>query len=142
MPSPGVLVKISRGFHVTAAAFEKHVGRSLTQWRILYLLSRCGPSTQKFLTSVTRVDAGSITRASQALEEEELLTRIQHPTDNRLRIAELTDKGRAEFQALLEKRKALMEVMMEGVQPEDLVGFERVLARIEANLTDAPGPGE
>jgi DNA-binding MarR family transcriptional regulator len=140
MPSPAVLVKISRGFHVTSAAFEKQVGRSLTQWRILYLLSRCGPSTQKFLTSVTRVDAGSITRASQALEEEGLLTRIQHPSDNRLRIVELTEKGRAEFQSLLGKRKSLMQIMMAGVEPEDLAGFDRVLTRIESNLTEAIVP--
>ncbi len=136
MPNPGLVVAISRAFHITSAAFEKHVGRSLTQWRILYLLSRAGASTQKYLTQVTRLDAGSITRAAQAMEEEGLLTRIQHPTDNRLRLAELTEKGRQEFEAVLRKREILMKQMLGDVSEEDLTHLERILTQIETNLTE------
>jgi DNA-binding MarR family transcriptional regulator len=142
MPHPGVLVSISHAYHAALGAFEKQTGVHLTHWRVLYLLSRVGECSQKFIVETTHVDGAAITRVVKALEGQELVTRKVDQSDNRLMLVSLTALGEANVQAVLTKRKAFMSRMLAGISGDDLARMESTLLAIESNLVGGAPPGD
>lgn len=139
IPSPGVLVHLSHAYHACQSSFEQMTGMPLTKWRILYLLTRVGNCTQKYMSEVTRVDAGSITRVVKALDSEGLVRRAADPEDNRLTRVELTRAGERLVEQVIERRKRFVEKMVRGISATELARLNRILNRIEDNLADPAG---
>ena len=66
---------------------------SLPQMSAMAPLWRCGSMTPSELASSERVRPPSMTRVIAALEESDMVSRRDHPTDGRQSIIELTEAG-------------------------------------------------
>jgi DNA-binding MarR family transcriptional regulator len=105
------------------------IGRLAT----LGTLERHGPLTPGELAAHERVQPPSMTRMLVALEELELVTRTDHPTDRRQVLVALSDKGRALLKEDRKRRDAWLATRMRELDPADLAVLRQaadVLKRI------------
>src|SRR3954470_3153447 len=63
--------------------------------RLLAVLAESGSVTMTTLSRLLRVSPRNVTTLVDALENDELVRRVQHPTDRRATNIELTEQGRA-----------------------------------------------
>jgi MarR family transcriptional regulator, 2-MHQ and catechol-resistance regulon repressor len=104
-----VLWKAYRALLADAEASIKRVNLGDSDFRVLEALLHKGPLPVNIIGQMVELTTGSITSAIDRLEKKWLVVRKHHATDRRIRIVELTTKGRQ----LIEKAFAEHEVDME-----------------------------
>ncbi|GIE31212.1 putative transcriptional regulator, MarR family protein [Actinoplanes italicus] len=93
------------------------------------------------------LDSGYLSRLLRALEEHGLIRVVPHPSDARVRVAELTDAGRRERAVLDERSRDGIAALVAGLSPEEraelVAAQERVrrLLRLAA-VTIEPVPAD
>jgi MarR family transcriptional regulator, 2-MHQ and catechol-resistance regulon repressor len=88
---------------------RKTLGLGDSDFRVLEVLLHKGPLPVNVIGEKVELTTGSITTAVDRMEVKWLVVRKNHPEDRRVRIVELTSKGRR----LIEKAYAQHEVDME-----------------------------
>jgi MarR family 2-MHQ and catechol resistance regulon transcriptional repressor len=101
---------------------KKNVGLGDSDFRVLEVLLHKGPLPVNVIGDKVELTTGSITTAIDRMEAKWLVVRRNHPEDRRVRLVELTAKGRR----LIEKAYAQHEIDMEEAM--------RVLSREERGL--------
>jgi MarR family transcriptional regulator, 2-MHQ and catechol-resistance regulon repressor len=104
-----VLWKAYRALLADAEASIKRIKLCDSDFRVLEALLHKGPLPVNIIGQLVELTTGSITSAVDRLERKWLVVRKHHATDRRIRIVELTTKGRQ----LIEKAFAKHEVDME-----------------------------
>jgi MarR family transcriptional regulator, 2-MHQ and catechol-resistance regulon repressor len=104
-----VLWKTYRALLAKADESKKHVGLGDSDFRVLEVLLHKGPLPVNVIGEKVELTTGSITTAVDRMEAKWLVIRKNHSKDRRVRIVELTSKGRK----LIEKAYAQHEVEME-----------------------------
>jgi|SRR5579883_2950563 len=99
-PVPDDALQIARTFAVVMPTYFRFVqsrfaeiGISFARLRLLGALHRSGPQIMSELSEELGVTARNVTALVDALEEEGLVRRADHPTDRRATIIELTPEG-------------------------------------------------
>lgn len=75
------------------------------QFGILSILFSNGSLSQNEISQKMGIDKATMVKLIDGLEKPGLVTRTAHATDRRVRIVELTAKGKATFNRLMEKAK-------------------------------------
>jgi MarR family transcriptional regulator, 2-MHQ and catechol-resistance regulon repressor len=88
---------------------RKNLGLGDSDFRVLEVLLHKGPTPVNVIGEKVELTTGSITTAVDRMEAKWLVVRKNHPEDRRIRIVELTPKGRR----LIEKAYAQHEIDME-----------------------------
>jgi MarR family transcriptional regulator, 2-MHQ and catechol-resistance regulon repressor len=104
-----VLWKAYRALLADAEASIKRINLCDSDFRVLEALLHKGPLPVNIIGQMVELTTGSITSAVDRLERKWLVVRKRHATDRRIRIVELTTKGRQ----LIEKAFSAHEVDME-----------------------------
>jgi MarR family transcriptional regulator, 2-MHQ and catechol-resistance regulon repressor len=104
-----VLWKAYRALQTDAEASIKRINLCDSDFRVLEALLHKGPLPVNIIGQMVELTTGSITSAIDRLERKWLVVRKHHAVDRRIRIVELTTKGRQ----LIEKAFAQHEVDME-----------------------------
>src|SRR6516162_528179 len=104
-----VLWKTYRAMLAKADESKKNVGLGDSDFRVLEALLHKGPLPVNVIGEKVELTTGSITTAVDRMEAKWLVVRKSHPEDRRVRIVELTSKGRR----LIEKAYAQHEIDME-----------------------------
>jgi DNA-binding MarR family transcriptional regulator len=81
-------------------------------------------------------DKATITRGLQALEKEGLVLRAPDPVDKRTKRIYITPQGRKVVQRVAPIAQEVMAGAQEGIPPEDLATYERVLQQLYDNLNN------
>ena len=115
-----VLWKTYRALLAHADSSKKRQDLCDSDFRVLEALLHQGPLPVNVIGAQVDLTTGSITSAIDRLEEKWLVVRKNHPDDRRIRIVELTPKGRR----LIEKAYAQHKLDMENAF-EDLSRNER-----------------
>jgi MarR family transcriptional regulator, 2-MHQ and catechol-resistance regulon repressor len=89
---------------------RKNLGLGDSDFRVLEVLLHKGPLPVNLIGEKVELTTGSITTAVDRMEAKWLVVRKNHPDDRRVRIVELTPKGRR----LIEKAYAQHEIDMES----------------------------
>jgi MarR family transcriptional regulator, 2-MHQ and catechol-resistance regulon repressor len=89
---------------------RKNLGLGDSDFRVLEVLLHKGPLPVNVIGEKVELTTGSITTAVDRMEAKWLVVRKNHPDDRRVRIVELTPKGRR----LIEKAYAQHEIDMES----------------------------
>ena len=89
-----VLWKAYRVLLAGADASIKRINLCDSDFRVLEALLHKGPLPVNIVGQMVDLTTGSITTAIDRLESKWLVNRKHHPTDRRIRIVELTTKGR------------------------------------------------
>jgi MarR family transcriptional regulator, 2-MHQ and catechol-resistance regulon repressor len=89
---------------------KEKAGLGDSDFRVLEVLMNQGPLPVNVIGELIGLTTGSITTAVDRMEEKWLVVRKNHPSDRRIRIVELTPKGRK----LIEKASSQYSVDMEN----------------------------
>ncbi|MGE0796902.1 MAG: MarR family winged helix-turn-helix transcriptional regulator [Lautropia sp.] len=133
-----VMLVLSRVYHRGALSLQHHVGIPNPRWRLMFLLNRHGPSTQKELTAMLNIDPASITRPLNTLQKLGLVARERDAADNRLSRVRLTGAGKIAVRAGMERREAFIGTLLRGLSAGEIRAVVRGLRHMERNLIDGP----
>lgn len=127
------LARMLRVSNLTTSVFERTTGIHIAQWRILHFLAHNPDCTQKQLKDAHQVDPAAITRSVKLLERSQLVARRTDDDDNRLTRVILTAAGEKLVANVSELRRQYLREALQGIAPQDLDTFEKVLINLEAN---------
>ena len=108
-------------------------GLSVLKWRILFALWERGTCRFNELVVLTSSEPPTLSRVTNQLDEEGLLTRERVASDTRLVDLALTEKGRLAFERLIGPALEIEKQLLDGIDPEDARALKRCLNKIYAN---------
>jgi MarR family transcriptional regulator, 2-MHQ and catechol-resistance regulon repressor len=121
---------------------KEKAGLGDSDFRVLEVLLNQGPQPVNVIGGWIGLTTGSITTAVDRMEEKWLIVRKNHPSDRRIRIVELTSRGRK----LIEKASAQYSVDMEDTvsclsreERNTLDGLLRKLGGEHRDAASSPG---
>ena len=138
-PDPNrALLELSSSF---AQEFQRWVGAagcdglSYPRMRILEALHCQGPSKLKSLADLVGMSARNLTVLADALEADGLARRVDHPTDRRVTLLELTPKGVAAAEDSLTPRLEHLGQIFDRLSPTERGQFENSLRVVVDEIT-------
>ncbi|MEV0265590.1 MarR family winged helix-turn-helix transcriptional regulator [Streptomyces sp. NPDC050617] len=126
--------RIARLHRAAAGRLLRRVGLHPGQEFLMMLLWDQGPQRQAELIKTLALDASTVTRMVQRLEQAGLVTRTPDPVDGRAMRVEATESGHA-LRADVERAwLELEEQTLAGLGADERRELTRLLARVEGNL--------
>ena len=110
---------------------------SLDQWMVLGPLWQLESASQKELGEMCLKDKTTITRIIDALEQKNLVVRIEDQIDHRIKRVVLTNAGKQLFLDVLPIMEKTREEVRGNIPDKDIDTFKSVLSKILENLNDA-----
>lgn len=107
---------------------------TIDQWAVIKILYNADPMTQKELSEVSSKDQPTLTRIIDLLIKKNLVRRIEHPTDRRCLLLQLTTEGKAKVEQLSPAVASIRMKAWENLSEEDFAHFTRILNTIHQNL--------
>ena len=129
-----LLRKTHRSF---ARAVQQQVaphGVTIGMWYFLRILWEEDGLTQRELSQRIEMMEPTTATALKSMEERNLVRRVRNVDDKRKVNIYLTEEGRALRELLLPYAKNINERALDGVPPEDIACFRRVMDRMRTNL--------
>ncbi len=106
---------------------------SVSEWKILGVLSEGSDVTMKELAELLDVEAPYITTMVSRLQKKQLVEKKAHPKDQRVKTATLTGKGKILLDTVEPQVHQTMKQLLSDVSTPDLLAYQRVLHSIIAN---------
>ena len=109
-----------------------------TQWYVLHRLVNVGPTLQRDLSQLLRIERATLSGVVATLVRKGLVTQTPDAVDQRQRVLAITDAGRILWADLPDPVALALAVSFEGADEADLAITRRVLQaatqRVEAHL--------
>ena len=118
-------------------ATESGLDISLDQWTVLGPIWQLESASQKELGEMCLKDKTNITRIIDALEQKNLVVRIEDQIDHRIKRVVLTNAGKQLFFDVLPIMEKTREEVRKDISDQDINTFKIVLSKILENLVDA-----
>jgi MarR family transcriptional regulator, 2-MHQ and catechol-resistance regulon repressor len=125
-----VLWKAYRAIFAKSNESRKHLGLCDSDFRVLEVLLHKGPLPVNVIGDKVELTTGSITTAVDRMEAKWLVVRKNHPEDRRIRLVELTVKGRRFMEKAYAQHSTEMEKAMSGFSREDRAVLVELLKRL------------
>ena len=109
---------------------------SLDQWMVLGPIWQLESASQKELGEMCLKDKTSVTRIIDALEQKNLVVRVEDQIDHRVKRVVLTNAGKQLFFDVLPIMEKTREEVRKDITDKDIETFKVVLSKILENLTD------
>ena len=122
--------------------FDQHaraIGVTRPQWQVLFALSRLEGTNQGSLAEHLEVEAITLCRMLDRLQEAGLVERRADPADRRAWRLFLTDKARPLLDGMREVGDRVLEEALAGLDAPARDALTQSLGRIRLNLTTRPG---
>ncbi|MGA0602709.1 MarR family winged helix-turn-helix transcriptional regulator [Caulobacter sp. KR2-114] len=116
----------------------KPLGLTISRFRTLSVLIRCGACTMTELSNYSTVDRTTLTRIADHLVADGLVRRAGAAKDRRQVLLELTEEGRARHAQAFAVIADCNQRIARGVPEESLRAVTRLLTGIIRNQTDNP----
>jgi MarR family transcriptional regulator, 2-MHQ and catechol-resistance regulon repressor len=132
-----VLWKAYRAIFAKSDESRKNLGLGDSDFRVLEVLMHKGLLPVNVIGEKVELTTGSITTAVDRMEAKWLVARKNHPADRRVRIVELTPKGRRLIEKGYAQHEIVMERAMKHLSREDravLVDLLKRLGKQEAQI--------
>lgn len=128
--------RVSRAFSFCLNRRFAAAGYDVTveQWRVLVQLWREDGQCQKTLACAVCKDKTSLTRLIDGLEKRNLIVRVPHQLDRRLKLIYLTARGKELKSKLLDLALIAMKDAQQDIDEQDLVICKRVLESVYGNI--------
>jgi len=125
-----VLLKASHALRKLAYRNIGECGLSLSDFQVLEVLLHKGALPVNVIGPKVRLTPGSISVAIDRLFERGLVSRIEDTTDRRIRIVDLTPKGRAIIEPVFVKHAELFDMVMSVITDEERTQLESLLKKV------------
>lgn len=117
-------------------------GVSHARVRLLGALRCEGPRIMSEISEELGVTRRNVTALVDALEEEEMVRRRDHPTDRRATLIELTDHGQESAERLFEEHRAAVASLFEALPEEDRAELIRLMGKVRETLNHEGIPNQ
>src|SRR5438046_2934762 len=102
----------------------------ISDFAVLEVLLHKGPLPVNVIGPKVNLTPGSISVAVERLVAKDLVSRVESPTDRRIRIVALTPRGKSVITPIFRKHVATMEKVFAGLSREEIRQLEQHLKRI------------
>jgi DNA-binding MarR family transcriptional regulator len=107
-----------------------HFGIDIPQWRVIAQLGEFGKLTSRDIGELAEMHKTKVSRAVGELEKRGLVSRAENRQDRRESFVALTAAGVRIYGQIVPLALALQARWTEGIAPEELKVFERVLSTL------------
>jgi MarR family transcriptional regulator, 2-MHQ and catechol-resistance regulon repressor len=125
-----VLWKAYRAMFAKYDESKKNMGLGDSDFRVLEVLLHKGPLPVNVIGDKVELTTGSITTAVDRMEAKWLVVRKNHPEDRRVRLVELTPKGRRLIEKAYAQHSIHMEKAMSALSREERAVLVELLKRL------------
>src|SRR6201997_5171337 len=125
-----VMMKAMRALTRYAAAGIEATGLGLSDFGVLEVLLRNGPSPVNTIGPIVDLTPGSISIAVGRLFAKGLVSRVESAEDRRVRIGALTSHGKDLIASAFRKHSGQMKKVFSELGPEELRGLEAALKKV------------
>ena len=130
----------AKKFHLASMALVQSTLREHdlgpTQWYVLHRLVNVGPTLQRDLGQLLRIERATLSGVVATLVRKGLVTQVPDTTDQRQRLLGITDAGRALWTRLPDPVALASAVAFEGADEADLAVARRVLQSATRRLEE------
>lgn len=117
-----------------SARYQRDFNVGVTEWRVLSWLATEPGIPAARICEVIALDKAAVSRAVARLTEMELIDAVPSPTDPRKRSLSLNAAGYDLHDRILEAALQREAVLIDGVDPDDLNAFLRVMRLLHRNV--------
>lgn len=118
-----------------SAVYQRDYGMLPAEWRTMAILGSTSSGLQATeIVARSSMDKVVVSRAVKRMEERGFVVRESNAADGRSFLLKLSDEGRAVYEDLGPKLKAVEQRMLGGLSEEEIEGFLEVTRRIRENL--------
>lgn len=126
-----------------SAALNRHLNRKFRaeglditteQWGVLVCLWNKDCQTQQSISEQTFKDKASITRLIDGLTRHDLVARTSDPSDRRINIIQLTQKGKIMEERAMSLVKGSFDQAIGNINPKDLLFTRDILFKVLNNI--------
>jgi DNA-binding MarR family transcriptional regulator len=103
-------------------------GIGIPEWRVIAQLGEFGQLTSRDIGELSQMHKTKVSRAVAELDKRGLVTRAENRADRREAFVALSAAGQRLYAQIVPLALAFEERWIEGISPEELRVFERVLA--------------
>ncbi len=125
-----VTMKAMRALTRYATAGIEETGLGLSDFGVLELLLHGGPLPVNTIGPIVDLPPGSISIAVDRLVAKGLVSRIESAEDRRVRIVDLTPRGKDLIVSAFRKHSGQMKKVFSDLSPEELRGLEVKLKKV------------
>jgi len=123
-----------------SAVYQRDYGMMPAEWRTMAILGSADGGLQASeIVARSSLDKVVVSRAVKRLEERGFVVRQTNAADGRSFLLSLSGEGRAVFEDLAPKLKAVERQMLEGLSEREIADFLEVAERIRENLKEVVG---
>jgi MarR family 2-MHQ and catechol resistance regulon transcriptional repressor len=123
--------KTYRSLLARSESGKKRLDLCDSDFRVLEVLLHEGPQPVNVIGQLVDLTTGSITTAIDRLEKKSLVARKNHPADRRIRIVELTSKGRKPIEKAYAQHRSDMEAAVKVLSRQERTILLDLLNRLE-----------
>lgn len=127
---------ITRLFWKNVLKDSQHGNLSQGYRRIFHILCVHDGLTQVELAKLSQLSSPSVSAALYKMEEDGLVKRVPDSKDRRKVYVYITEKGRAEDEAIREHCRQTDEILLRGITPEEKKYVTAVLKRMLQNMLE------
>ncbi len=118
-----------------SAIYQRDYGMMPAEWRTMAILGATSGGLQATeIVARSSMDKVVVSRAVKRMEERGFLTRETNEADGRSYLLRLSETGRAVYDDLGPKLKAVEAKMLRGLTDDEITGFLEVAQKIRDNL--------
>jgi DNA-binding MarR family transcriptional regulator len=120
-----------------ARCYESRFQLSVTEWRVIAVLGRFPGLSANEVAERTAMDKVAVSRAVSRLLESGRLQRDLHDADRRRSVLELSEAGRAIFDAVVPLALDYERALLEALEPDERATLLALLDKLTANSKHA-----
>lgn len=113
---------------------QEECGLTLSEWRIMSVISSFTPIASKDITRVTTLNKVAVSRALSRLTEEGLIERAVSDSDNRMQYLTLTRVGRQRFRKARESFERWSDSLLGALDSREIKALKQSLMKIRQRL--------
>lgn len=144
LPNPALTPaeRFSMALHATAREWRiaidkrlKDLGVGQSGWMTIAMIAKAKePLSQRALADLLGIEGPSIVSMLDRLERDGLVRREPSPLDRRVKLAHLTDDGRALYAKVREEADAFRAAMLDGLDPATLNAATDLLEGLRSRI--------
>lgn len=115
-----------------ARRYAEEFGLTIAEWRVMAVVGAYGTASASDVRARTGMDKAKVSRAVAALLARRLLKRVAHRGDRRVEPLTLSAAGRATFEAIVPRARALEAELMAGLPAPQAAALQAALRHIAA----------
>jgi len=137
--------RFSAALHATARSWRlaldarlKDLGIGQAGWMTIAMIAKADePPSQRVLADLLGIEGPSVVSMLDRLERDGLVRRAPCPLDRRVKLAHLTDDGRALYARVRKEADAFRHAMLDGVPEETLSAAVALLEQLRTRIEGA-----